>query len=287
MDVRTLDRLLLIRYTLFGLTWLGASALLPYLQKDAPPLSLRSWLLLLLAFSTARSSGMLFNNLFDRTFDAQNPRTKDRPLPKGEVSPMVTGVLAVGLLALFLAISWSINELSGLLSLAVGLAIVLYSLTKRITPLCHLALGAIYFFAPFCAWAAVTGEISPTPLLFGSALFFIITGSDIIYACQDVEFDQSVGLFSIPAWLGIKGALTIAAIMHALSVAALTVQGLVMGSTPFLIGAFCIGCILSFSYLKLLLGQISYMAAFSRINMMSGCTIFFFVLVQYLCRDLL
>ncbi len=204
MNIVALQRLLLVKQTLFGLTWLCAGAFLPFLQKDVPAFCLSSWLLLIAAFISARFSGMCFNSYFDRAFDAKNPRTRDRPLPAGEISALACLLQAFMYLGLFFLASWSINSLCGLLSLAVGTSVVLYSLTKRITPLCHFALGIIYFFAPFCAWAAVTGEISPVPFLFGLALLLTIAASDIIYACQDIEFDQKIGLYSIPVLIGQK-----------------------------------------------------------------------------------
>jgi 4-hydroxybenzoate polyprenyltransferase len=282
MDIKAINRLLLIKQTLFGLTWLGSSALLPYLQANRPAFCLRSWLLLLVAFLTARFSGMCFNSLFDRSFDAINPRTKDRPLPTGDISPVVCAIQAVLFLAVFLCASWSINPLCGLLSLAVGLAVVLYSLTKRITPLCHFALATIYFFAPFCAWAAVTGEISLMPFLFSLALFLTIAGSDIIYACQDIEFDRKIGLFSMPALLGQTRALVLAAFLHTLAVGALLLEGYMMDSLFLTAAGAVIACVSGFCYLKMVLGQISYMAAFSRINMFSGMILFVFILADLL-----
>ncbi len=274
MDIKTLDRLLLLRQTFFGLTWLGGAAMLPYLQKNAPSFDARAWLLLLVAFMSARFSGMCFNSFFDRSFDAKNPRTKERPLPKGDVSPTVCAAQAVLYLAIFFAASWSLNSLCGLLSLAVGSSVVLYSLTKRITPLCHLALGIIYFFAPFCAWAAITGEISPMPFLFGLALFLTIAASDIIYACQDVDFDRRIGLHSLPALLGIKRSLCLAFILHLVSAGSLFLQSYLLGSLWLYIGSTLVGCVYAFCYLKLALGQISYMAAFARINTLSGLILF-------------
>lgn len=282
MDIKAFDRLLLIKQTLFGMTWLGASAVLPYLQRNAPPFCLRSWLLLLLAFITARFSGMCFNSLFDRSFDAKNPRTKDRPLPKGDITPVECAIQAVLFLAIFLLASWSINPLCALLSLAVGSAVVLYSLTKRITPLCHFALATIYFFAPFCAWAAVTGEISPMPFLFSLGLFLTIAASDIIYACQDIEFDRKIGLHSMPALLGPTRALVLAGMLHAGAVLSLILEGYLLDSNLITFAACLIGCVSAFCYLKLILGQISYMAAFARINMFSGAILFVFIVADLL-----
>jgi len=270
MNIVAIQRLILLKHTLFGMTWLAASALLPYLQKEAPQFELRPWLLLTLAFTSARFSGMCFNSYFDRSFDAKNPRTKNRPLPQGEISPRFCALQALLYLAIFLWASWAINSLCSLLSLAVGVSVVLYSLTKRISPLCHFALGFIYFFAPFCAWAALTGEISPSPFFFGLACFFTISASDIIYACQDVEFDRTIGLYSIPALFDIKRALSIAALLHACAVGALYYESFLLDSTIFTISCGLIASIMAFCYMKLLLGQLSYMAVFTRINISSG-----------------
>ncbi len=274
MNIQAFERLILLKHTLFGMTWLGASALLPYLQNDPPAFLLRPWLLLIGAFCSARFSGMCFNSYFDRSFDAKNPRTKNRPLPQGEISPPMCAFQACFFLFLFFLASWSINWLSGLMSLAVALAVVLYSLTKRISPLCHFALGIIYFFAPFCAWAALTGEISPNPVFFGLACFLTISASDIIYACQDIEFDRAIGLYSIPALFTVKKALLIACGLHYLAVGALIYESYLLDSWLFFLAAILIGLIIAFCYMKLLLGHLSYMAAFTRINISSGTILF-------------
>ncbi len=280
MNIQAFERLILVKHTLFGMTWLGASALLPYLQKDAPHFEPRVWLLLIAAFCSARFSGMCFNSYFDRSFDAKNPRTKNRPLPQGEISPIACVIQATLFLLLFFAASWSINSLSGLMSVGVALAVVLYSLTKRISPLCHFALGIIYFFAPFCAWAALTGEISPNPFFFGLACFFTISASDIIYACQDVEFDRSIGLYSIPALIGTKKALIFASVLHYIAVGALIYESYLLDSWLFFISAIFIGLLVAFCYMKLLLGQLSHMAVFTRINISSGTILFAATLLE-------
>jgi 4-hydroxybenzoate polyprenyltransferase len=282
MRIIALRRLLLIKQTLFGLTWLGAGALLPFLQKNPPLFSIQPWLLMTVAFITARFSGMCFNSLFDRTFDAKNPRTKDRPLPRGEISPTVCGVMAVTYLLCFFAASWAINSLCGLLSFAVGTSVVLYSLTKRITPLCHIALGAIYFFTPFCAWAAIMGEISPIPFFFGLALFLCIAASDIIYACQDIEFDQIMGLYSIPSRIGEKKSLLLAFGMHVMSAVSLFIESSILGSQLLFVASIFVSCVYLFCYMKLWFGQISYMAAFTNINMLSGLILFVFIVAELL-----
>ncbi len=287
MNLGVLQRLLLIKQTLFGVTWLVASALLPYLQKDMPVFRPNIWLLLFFAFVSARFSGMCFNGYFDRAFDAKNPRTKDRPLPLGEISPVACLILAIVFLALFFAASWAINIHSGLLSLLMGVIIIIYSLTKRITALSHLVLGSIYFFAPLAAWMALTGEFSVIPLLYGGAFFFSIAGTDIIYACQDIEFDQKMGLYSIPSMLGIKQAHSLAAFMHVASVICLVLESLLLGSTILLVGAFSVACMFSFSYMLLLCGHISHMAAFWRMNALSGIIILISTCSAVVCHVLL
>ncbi len=208
-------------------------------------------------------------------------------MPKGEITPTTCLIQALCLLGIFLAASWAINPLCGLLSLAVGTALVLYSLTKRITPLCHLVLGIIFFFAPFCSWAAITGEIGIEPLLFSFALFFSIAASDIIYACQDEEFDRDMGLYSIPARVGTTRALMISALFHGASALMIWVEGFLLESMFLYAAAVVVACAYSFSYMKLLSGQISYMAAFMRMNALSGAILFIFILLELygaLCR---
>lgn len=189
------------------------------------PSTLTLFLLVLGCMVTARSAAMAFNRYLDRKFDALNPRTAIREIPKGIISPRNALAFTIVNCILFIVFTWFINPICFYLS-PVALAVVLgYSYTKRFTPLCHLILGVGLSLAPIGAFLAVTGYFSLLPILFSLAVLTWVSGFDIIYALQDVEFDQSQKLYSIPAWLGKPKALTVSSILHLLSSAFVIVAG--------------------------------------------------------------
>lgn len=183
------------------------------------------WALLLvqvvLCMVFARNTAMGFNRWADRHIDAANPRTSDREIPAGKVSPR-QALCFVGVNALlFVAVAASINPLTAALS-PVALAVVMgYSYCKRFTSLAHLVLGLSLGIAPVGAYIAVTGCFAPEPCILALLVMTWCGGFDIIYALQDVEFDRSHGLHSIPVRLSVRGALAVSCTLHAVSVAAL------------------------------------------------------------------
>ena len=170
----------------------------------------------------ARTTAMAFNRLADRELDARNPRTANRHLPRGILSVQavwaLVGISAVSFVAgtlLFLPNPWPIR-----LAVPVLLFICAYAYTKRFTVLSHFWLGASLMLAPLAAWIALRGQpgvfpLDWPPVLLGLAVLFWVAGFDIIYACQDIDFDRRTGLKSIPARLGAAGALRLAALCHA------------------------------------------------------------------------
>jgi 4-hydroxybenzoate polyprenyltransferase len=187
----------------------------------------RTFLLILAAMVCARTAAMSFNRIVDRKFDALNPRTAGRHLPMGQIS--VTGAwwLVIGAAAGFVAVAWLINRICFWLS-PVALAVIgLYSFTKRFTEFSHVFLGIALALAPLGAWLAVTGELAWPPIALAVAVVFWLTGFDIIYATQDVEFDRAAGLRSLPAKLGVERSLRAAQLAHALMAATLLGFGLI------------------------------------------------------------
>src|SRR5215212_9542131 len=183
------------------------------------------FVLVILCMVFARSAAMSFNRYLDRRWDALNPRTAVREIPKGIITPKNALMFTVINCILFMATTWFINRICFYLS-PVALAVVLgYSYTKRFTPLCHLILGLGLSLAPIGAYLAVTGAFHWLPILFSFAVLFWVSGFDIIYALQDVEFDQSQNLYSIPAWLGKEKALHVSEILHLLSATSVVVAG--------------------------------------------------------------
>ncbi|MCE2450615.1 MAG: putative 4-hydroxybenzoate polyprenyltransferase [Candidatus Latescibacteria bacterium] len=182
-----------------------------------------------LAMVGARSAAMGFNRLVDRHLDAANPRTQNRELPRGVVSPQAVGVFVIlSALALVLA-AYQLNPLCFYLSPLVLAVLLFYSLTKRFTWASHLVLGLSLGGAPLGAWIAVTGGFDLIPLLLCLGVLVWVAGFDIIYACQDHAFDVRAGLHSIPVRFGIARALYIARALHLLFVALLIIVGRMAG----------------------------------------------------------
>lgn len=182
--------------------------------------------LVLLCMVFARSAAMAFNRYIDRQYDKANPRTAVREIPAGVISEKSAVFFIVLNCALFVSTTYFINTLCFFLS-PVALAVILgYSLTKRFTFLCHLVLGLGLSLAPIGAYLAVTGKFDWLPLFFSFAVLFWVSGFDIIYALQDDDFDKSMGLKSIPVFLGRKNALILSTILHVFVVAFIVMAGL-------------------------------------------------------------
>jgi 4-hydroxybenzoate polyprenyltransferase len=169
---------------------------------------------IVVAMVGARSAAMGFNRLVDRRIDAENPRTADRALPAGMVTPGFVGLFVIASVGLLVLAAWRLNPLALNLS---PLAIVItlgYSYTKRLTSLSHLILGLGLAGAPLGAWVAVRGTIETAPLVLAAAVLLWVAGFDILYAMQDIEFDRQRGLRSIPAAIGIGPSLAVSALLH-------------------------------------------------------------------------
>jgi 4-hydroxybenzoate polyprenyltransferase len=164
----------------------------------------------------ARSAAMTFNRIADRRIDAANPRTRGRAIPAGLLSLRFAWAFTVLSSALFFLASAMLNRLTLLLSPVALASVLLYSYTKRFTSLSHLALGWCLCIAPTGAWVAVRGAIdSPVPLLLSLVVLLWTAGFDVLYACQDFDFDRRAGLRSIPARVGIANALWVSRLLHA------------------------------------------------------------------------
>ncbi|MBY3618139.1 UbiA family prenyltransferase [Acinetobacter sp. CUI P1] len=204
-------------HTVFALPFAFMGALLGsvVVNDSLPSWSQIGWIVI--AMFGARSAAMGLNRLIDRISDAKNPRTAGRAIP--------AGLLKIGEVVIFIGISffllfWAafkLNPLSAkLLPIAVFL-LVIYSFTKRFTWACHLILGLTIALAPLGGWVAVTGSVNWTSMVFYFTIVFWTAGFDVIYSCQDVEFDIKEGLNSIPVRFGVQGALVIARVFHILT----------------------------------------------------------------------
>lgn len=174
----------------------------------------RIFLALTVAMVAVRSFAMAMNRLVDLPFDAKNPRTRMRPLVTGEIGVSETKIFIAVCAFIFVAASWLLNPLCFVLA---PLALVwsgLYSFTKRFSPLCHFFLGSVLGLAPLAGWLAVSPVVEMTPVLLSLGVAFWVGGFDILYACQDADFDRVEGLHSLPAFLGIGSSLALSTFSH-------------------------------------------------------------------------
>jgi 4-hydroxybenzoate polyprenyltransferase len=201
-----------IEHTLFALPFAFLGAVLA--AKGLPSAWQVLWIIV--AMVGARSAAMAFNRIADRSFDAKNPRTATRAIPAGLLSVSFVWAFTLASAALFLLAAAMLNRLTLLLAPVALACVLLYSFTKRWTQFSHFVLGACLSIAPTAAWIAVRGEIgSAVPLLLSLVVLLWTAGFDVLYACQDFDFDRREGLKSIPAQVGIRRALWIARALHA------------------------------------------------------------------------
>lgn len=213
-------------HTVFALPFALAGALLARLEW--PTLATLWWILV--AMVGARSLAMALNRLIDADIDAKNPRTASRELPSGRLSSQQVVVFsAVSFLLLLLAVS-QLPPLTWVLWPIPVIAFVLYPYTKRMTWLCHLALGLTIGLAPMGAWIAVTGSIAPAAVLLWLAVAAWIAGFDIIYALLDIDFDRANGIRSVPERFGPDVALRITRLLHVAAIVLLAAVGFAAGA---------------------------------------------------------
>ncbi|MBL8087682.1 MAG: UbiA family prenyltransferase [Chthonomonas sp.] len=190
----------------------------------------RVFVLIVLAMISCRSAAMAFNRIADRHIDAQNPRTSMRALPAGLLQLRQANLFLVLSGLIFFAAAWALNPLAGMLSpVALGVTL-LYSLTKRFTPLCHLVLGLSLAIAPAAAWIGVTGSLHPAILPLVLAVTCWTAGFDVIYSLQDEEFDRENRLHSLPQWLGKARALGVSRVLHTIAAGSLVWAGISAGA---------------------------------------------------------
>ena len=211
--IKTLLDMIKFEHTVFALPFAYAGAFLAF--GGIPDLATNFWILL--AMAGARTVAMGVNRVVDFEFDAENPRTKDRPLVSGAVKHREAIIMILIAGAVYFLASYNLTPLAFKLSPFILAILVFYSYTKRFTKFCHLFLGFAIGLAPTAGWIAVKNSISLTPLLLSLGVMFWIAGFDVLYACQDVEYDRQKGLHSIPAAYGKDKAFKISSLFHGLA----------------------------------------------------------------------
>lgn len=235
-------RMIKIEHSIFALPYAWAGAFLA--AKGLPPTS--SLIFLTIAMVAARSFAMAFNRLVDLPFDRANPRTRNRPLVTGEISVRQTYFFCLAAALIFIAACAAINTLCLILALPALAFAAVYSLLKRVTPLCHFWLGATLGLAPLAGWISVSPTSLPVaPLLLFFAVTFWVAAFDIYYAFQDTDFDRAFDLHSAPANYGPKASLLMAAFAHSLTVIFLILTGIAAGLSIYWYAVCaCIGALL-------------------------------------------
>ncbi len=249
-SARRFLELIRFSHTVFALPFALFSAVLAW-QQPGVTFRMRDVAGLLLCMVFARSASMAFNRLADRRLDAQNPRTAGRHLPAGLLSVTAVSLFTVTCAAAFVlsTLLFLPNRLPLILSLPVLVFLLGYSFAKRFTSLVQYWLGAALMLSPIAAWIAITGDVAWPPVLLGLAVFFWVGGFDVIYACQDVDFDRTARLRSIPARLGVGRALKLAALSHLLTVMCLAAFWWTAGLGPlFAIGVVAIAILLAYEH---------------------------------------
>jgi 4-hydroxybenzoate polyprenyltransferase len=212
--IRTVLEMIKFEHSVFALPFALTGALLAARATAHGWPTLRQILWVIVAMVAARSAAMTLNRIADLQFDKENPRTKMRALVTGALSVSFAWVFTVAAVAVFFVAAWQLNSLA--LKLApVAIAILFfYSFTKRFTNWSHLFLGLALGISPAAAWIAITGSLDWRMLILCAAVTLWVGGFDVLYACQDVDFDKEAGLFSVPKHFGIANALLIARVMH-------------------------------------------------------------------------
>ena len=238
-------RMIKFSHSIFALPFALASASLA--AREGFRWSQIGWIVL--AMVGARSAAMGFNRLADQALDAQNPRTASRELPRGALRRTEVSAFVLASAGLLVVAAARLNPLCFALS-PLALAIVFgYSYTKRFTALSHLVLGLALALAPVGAWLAIRGQFALEPIVLGLAVLFWVAGFDTIYACQDVEFDRTHGLHSLPARLGIARALLLARLFHALAVVGLLALYALAPLHPvYLVGVLAVAALLLYEH---------------------------------------
>ena len=263
--LKTTLRMIKFEHTLFALPFAFLGAVL---AADGLPTALQIvWITV--AMFGARSAAMTFNRIIDRKHDAENPRTASRELPSGKLSVNFAWAFFIASVLLFEIAAYSLNWLTFALSPVALLSILGYSYAKRYTSFAHLILGWSLAISPTAAWIAVRGAIdSEVPLLLSLLVMMWTAGFDVLYACQDYEYDKRAGLRSIPARFGIKNSLNIARIFHFQAFVVLVLLYLVTSlGWLALVGVFAVGALMIYQHTLVKPNDLSRMnAAFFTTN---------------------
>ncbi|MGE0085727.1 MAG: UbiA-like polyprenyltransferase [Desulfococcaceae bacterium] len=279
----TYGRMVKFSHTVFALPFALSAVVLA--QREHP-LTLWNIFWVLTAMFGARSAAMGFNRIMDAQLDAHNPRTQNREIPKGKLSVTAAKIFVVIFSLLFILSAAMLGTICFWLSFPVLAVLFFYSYTKHFTWTAHLWLGFAISLAPLGAWLAIAKSFDPEILWLSLALLTYISGFDVLYACQDEEFDRKMGLYSIPAVFGAASALTIAKLIHFVSYLSFMALYFVfdMGQI-YLMTTGIIGLLLIFEHWLVKPDDLSHVnIAFFHVNSVISVTLFIGVLADEIAR---
>jgi len=280
-----------LRLTLEMIKWEHSIFALPFALCGAmlaanglPALHQLAWIIV--AMVAARSAAMAFNRLADISMDAANPRTRTRALPAKDLTPQFVSSFVVVSCAIFVFAASQLNRLALLLSPVALAVVLLYSYTKRFTRWSHLVLGLALGIAPAAAWIAVRGTLDPRILLLTAAVTFWVGGFDVLYSCQDYDFDLQTGLHSVPRYCGIARALWIARLFHLLMLLLLVALVIAFGLGKLAVaGIVVVALLLIYEHSLVSAEDLSRLnAAFFTMNGVISVLFFFFIAGDLLLR---
>lgn len=282
-NIKTTLEMIKWEHSIFALPFALCAAMLA--AGGMPTAAKLGWIVLCMV--SARSAAMAFNRIADARIDAANPRTAMRAIPTGLLSQKFAAIFVALACALFVLGAAQLNRATLYLS-PVALAIVLlYSYTKRFTRWSHLVLGFALGIAPAAAWIGVRGSLDPRILLLTAAVTFWVAGFDVLYACQDIEFDRANGLNSIPQALGIRRSLLLARTLHVLMLGLLLALVMVFGLGKLAIaGVLAVALLLAYEHSLVSSDDLSKLnAAFFTMNGVIAVVFFVFVAADVLIRQ--
>ena len=280
-----------LRVTLAMIKWEHSIFALPFALSGAmlaaggfPAWHQLAWIVV--AMVSARSAAMAFNRVADAAIDAANPRTQTRALPAGTLTPTFVMTFVVVSCAIFIFAAAQLNHLTLILSPLALAFLLLYSYTKRFTRWSHLVLGFALGIAPAAAWIAVRGSLDPRILLLTAAVTFWVGGFDVLYACQDYEFDRQSNLHSLPRYVGIRSALLIARFFHVAMLLLLIALIITFGLGKLaVVGVVAVALLLAYEHSLVSATDLSKLnAAFFTMNGVISVVFFLFVAADLLLR---
>lgn len=281
-DLRVTLEMIKWEHSIFALPFALCGAMLA--AGGLPTAHQVAWIIV--AMVAARSAAMAFNRLADASIDAANPRTSARALPAGQLTPAFVATFVVISSVVFIAAAAELNRLALWLSPVALAVLLLYSYTKRFTRWSHLMLGFALGIAPSAAWIAVRGSLDPRILLLTAAVTFWVAGFDVLYACQDFDFDRTSGLHSIPRYLGISRALWVARAFHVAMLLLLAALLVAFGMGKLAIaGVAVVAVLLAYEHSLVAAGDLRKLnAAFFTMNGVISVVFFVFVAGDLLLR---